>query len=409
VDRYARGAITGLGCDGGAMRKSIISLILLCCSVAPALAATTDDLVAGAPERYVVVPGDTLWSISGRYLKSPWKWNDLWKLNQEQIRNPNRIYPGDVLVLDRSFNETRLRLLKTQTVKLVPGIIESAREAEPVPTIPTADIEPFLSQPLVIVENQLASAPRIVATQENRVALGAGSIAYAKGVTKEDGQRWQIFRPGAALVDPRTNEALGQEATYLGEAIVTKFGPVSTLEIVKSPLEIYAGDYLLPAPRGMALSSYAPHAPGKKITAQIIAAYGSLFETGSKGIVALSKGAKDGIEVGHVLAIYRNLNASTNRLRESSLWGRQGFAYDPKNPTTNYVNEPLVTRDAPLWGRLGPMGAQYKDDKSAIPVTNLPDERYGLMMVFRVFDRASYALIMNAERPVNILDIATNP
>jgi hypothetical protein len=255
----------------------------------------------------------------------------------------------------------------------------------------------------------LTSAPRIVATQENRVALGAGSIAYAKGVTKEDGQRWQIFRPGAALVDPRTNEALGQEATYLGEAIVTKFGPVSTLEIVKSPLEIYAGDYLLPAPRGMALSSYAPHAPGKKITAQIIAAYGSLFETGSKGIVALSKGAKDGIEVGHVLAIYRNLNASTNRLRESSLWGRQGFAYDPKNPTTNYVNEPLVTRDAPLWGRLGPMGAQYKDDKSAIPVTNLPDERYGLMMVFRVFDRASYALIMNAERPVNILDIATNP
>lgn len=391
------------------MRKSIISLILLCCSVAPAPAATIDDLAAGAPERYVVVPGDTLWAIAGRFLKSPWKWNELWKLNQEQIPNPHRIYPGDVLVLDHSFNEMQLRLLRTQTVKLTPGVIESAREPEQIPTIRAADIEPFLSQPLVIVANQLASAARIVATQENRVAVGAGSIAYAKGVTKEKGSRWQIFRPGAPLVDPQTNETLGQEATYLGEAIVTKFGDVSTLEIVKSPLEIYSGDYLLPASRETILSNYAPHAPGKKISAQIIAAYGSLFETGSKGIVTLSKGAKDGLEVGHVLAIYRNLNASANRLRESPVYGRQGFAYDAKNPTTSYVNEPLVTRNSPLWGRVGPMGAQFKQDQTAIPVVNLPDERYGLMMVFRVFDRASYALVMNAERPVNIQDIATNP
>jgi hypothetical protein len=389
------------------MRKSIISLILLCCLVTPQAYAMTDDLAEGAPERYVVVPGDTLWSISSRFLKSPWKWNELWKLNQEQIPNPNRIAPGDVLVLDRSYNETRLRLLKTQTVRLAPGIIESAREADPVPTIPTADIEPFLSQPLVIVPNQLASAPRIVRTQENRVALGAGSIAYAKGVTKEQGLYWQIFRPGAELLDPATNEKLGQEATYLGEATVSKFGDVSTLEIVKSQLEIYSGDYLVPAPRDALMSSYAPHAPDKKINAQIIAAYGSLFETGSNGIVAISKGAKDGLEVGHVLAIYRNLNASTNRLRESPLWGRLAPGNSSKD--SGYVNEPLITRDAPLWGRIGPMGAKYKDDKTNLPSAILPDERYGLMLVFRVFDRAAYALIMNAERPVNILDIATNP
>jgi hypothetical protein len=397
------------GCDGGAMRKSIISLILLCCSVAPVVAATTDDLVEGAPERYVVVPGDTLWGISSRYLKSPWKWNDLWKLNQAEIPNPNRIYPGDVLILDRSYKEARLRLLRVQTVKIAPGIVESAREPESIPTIPTADIEPFLSQPLVIAPDQLAGAPRIIRTQENRVAIGAGGVAYATGLVKERGLNWQIFRPGAALVDPQTKETLGQEATYLGEATVTKFGDVSTLEIVKSQQEIYSGDYLLPAPRETLLNSYAPHAPGKKIDAQIIATYGALFETGNNGIVAINKGARDGLEVGNVLAIYRNLNASTYRLRESALYGRQGFIYDENAPTRNYVNEPLVTRNAPLYGRVGPMGGQYKNDKSALPAVNLPDERYGLMLVFRVFDRASYALIMNAQRPVNVLDIATNP
>ena len=389
------------------MRKSIISLILLCCSAATALAATSDELAEGGPERYVVVPGDTLWSIANRFLKSPWKWNDLWKLNQEQIPNPNRIAPGDVLVLDRAFNETRIRLLKTQTVKVAPGLVESAREPEPIPSIPTADIEPFLSQPLVIVQNQLADAPRIVRTQENRVALGAGSIAYAKGLTKEKGLHWQIFRPGAALIDPQTNEELGQEAIYLGEANVTKFGEVSTLEIVKSQLEIYSGDYLLPAPREIILSSYAPHAPSKKIDAQIISAYGSLFETGGNGIVVINRGSREGVEIGHVFAVYRNLNASTNRLRESPMWGRLGPAGTDKG--SNYVNEPLVTRDAPLWGRLGPAGAQFKNDKTNLPSATLPDERYGLLLVFRVFDRASYALIMNAQRPVNLLDLATNP
>jgi hypothetical protein len=391
------------------MRKSIISLILLCCSVAPVAAATTEDLAEGAPERYVVVPGDTLWGISGRYLKSPWKWNELWKLNQAEIPNPHRIYPGDVLILDRGYKEASLRLLKVQTVKIAPGIVESAREPESIPTIRTADIEPFLSQPLVIVEDQLAGAPRIVRNQENRVAIGAGGIAYATGLVKEKGLNWQIFRPGAALVDPQTKETLGQEATYLGEAKVTKFADVSTLEIVKSQQEIYSGDYLLPAPRETILSSYAPRAPGKKVDARIIAAYGALFETGNNGIVAINKGARDGLEVGNVLAIYRNLNAPAYRLRESALYGRQGLIYDESAPTRSYVNEPLVTRNAPLYGRVGPMGAQYKENPSALPAVNLPDERYGLMLVFRVFDRASYALIMNAERPVNVLDIATNP
>ena len=279
--------------DGGAMHKSIISLIILCCSAAGVLAATTADLADGAPDRYVVVQGDTLWSIAGRFLKSPWKWNEIWKLNHDQIKNPHRIYPGDVVVLDKSALDLRLSLLKGNVVKLSPQTLSSSLESEPVPTIPTADIEPFLSKPLVVAENQLASAARIVRTQESRVALGAGNIAYVKGITKEQGVFWQIFRPGPVLVDPDSKESLGREAIYLGDAKVEKFGDVSTVEIVKSPLEIYAGDYLIQAPREVLLENYVPRAPGKKIDARIIAAYGGLYEIGNNAIVTLSKGSRD--------------------------------------------------------------------------------------------------------------------
>jgi nucleoid-associated protein YgaU len=391
------------------MRKSIISLIILCSWSTLASAATTADLASGAPDRYVVVPGDTLWGIASRYLNSPWKWHELWRMNREQVKNPNRIYPGDVIVLDTSAADVRLQLLKSDTIKLSPQALTSELAAEPVPTIPVGDIEPFLSKPLVIAQDELVSAPRIVRTQENRVALGAGNIAYAQGITQDQGDYWQIFRAGPVLVDPDTSEALGYQAIYLGEAKVAKYGAVSTLEIVKSPLEIYAGDYLLPSPRQALLENYLPHAPDKKIDARIIAAYGGLYEVGNNSIVAISKGARDGVEVGHVFAIYRNLNASTDVLRESALYGRTGLIYSEKNPRTNYYNEPLATRDSPLWGRVGPMGYKYRNDKTRLPSVPLPDERYGLLMVFRVFDRASYALIMNADRQVNVLDIATNP
>ena len=391
------------------MSKSIISLIILYSWVAVAPAAITSDLAEGAPDRYVVVQGDTLWSIASRYLKNPWKWGELWRMNQEQIRNPHRIYPGDVIVLDQSAAEVRLRLLKIETVRLSPQVRASPLAPTPVPTIPISDIEPFLSKPLVIAQNQLASAPRIVRAQESRVALGAGDIAYVQGLTKDQGDYWHLFRAGAALVDPDTNETLGHEATFLGEARVAKHGNVSTVEIVRSPREIYAGDYLLPAPPEVGLDNYVPHAPEKKIDARIIAAYGGLYEVGGNSIVAISRGARDGLEVGHVLAIYRNLNAAPYQFRESALWGRTGFIYDAKNPKTSYVNEPLVTRGSPLYGRVGPAGSQHKDDQTHLPSPPLPPERYGLLMIFRVFDRASFALIMNADRPVNVLDIATNP
>ena len=391
------------------MNKLIISLIILCCWVSAVPAATTVDLAEGAPDRYVVVRGDTLWTIAKRFLKDPWKWNDLWKANQDQIRNPNRIYPGDVLVLDKSAEEMRLKLLRAEVVRISPQIRGQQLAPEPVQVIPTADIEPFLTKPLVIAQNQLASAPRIVRTQESRVAVGAGDIAYAQGLTKDKGLYWQIFRPGSPLVDPVSNETLGFVADYLGEAKVNKLGDVSTIEIVSSPQEIYAGDYLQPSPREVILDGYTPHAPVKKVDARIIALYNQLFEAGPRAVITLNRGSRDGLEKAHVLAIYRNLNAPTFTLRESSLYGRTGFMYDEKNPKRDYENVPIGGRDSPLYGRVGPAGAEFKNDRTNVPNPTLPDERYGLLLIFRVFERASYALVMDASRPVNVLDIATNP
>jgi len=381
------------------MRKAIISLILLLTPGASALAADAAALKEDAPDRYIVVPGDTLWGISGRFLKDPWKWPELWKMNQDQIKNPHRIYPGNVLVLDRSAQEARLRLLQTETVKLSPTVRAEPLAAKEIPAIPPSVIEPFLSKPLVVGQTELDSAPVIRATQENRVAIGAGNLAYAEGLAKDKGEVWQVFRRGDALYDPDTKETLGYEAIYLGDARVLKFGEQSTIEIIKSAQEIYIGDRLLPVSKAQPTFAYVPRAPQKSLRGRIVSTYGSLGESGPTGIVALSKGSRDGLEVGHVLAIYRSQTAARYELRTSPLFGRHGLSgSDAPRP---YYSEEVTPRDGPLYTRGQPV--------SEADIAKLPDERYGLVMVFRTFDRAAFGLIMQASRPVAINDVVTNP
>ncbi len=385
------------------MRKTIISLILLMTPLLPALAADAGALKEDAPDRYIVVPGDTLWSISGRFLKDPWKWPEVWKLNQEQIKNPHRIYPGDVVVLDR-FGQ-QLRLIQGQegaasnVVRLSPRVRAQPLKDAAIPAIPPSAIEPFLSRPLVIGPNELDNTPVILANQENRVAIGAGHIAYVTGITKEQGNAWQIYRRGDALVDPETNELLGYLAVYLGEARVLKFADQSTVEITKSQQEIYAGDNLLPAEKERPTFSYVPRAPSKSVRGRIVSTYGNLGETGPAGIVALSRGTKDGLEVGHVLAILRSQSTAQYETRMAPLYGREGLS-GSESPRTYYA-EQLTSRDSPLLEG----GRPIRPEDAA----KLPDERYGLVMVFRTFDRAAFGLVMQASRPVAINDVVVNP
>lgn len=375
------------------MKNRIISLLLAVASMAWLAGAGAQELKPDAPERYTVQPGDTLWGISGRYLERPWNWPTLWNLNREQIRNPHRIYPGDVLVLNRATGQ-----LHVETVALSPRI-RTEDLSNAVPTIPPAVIEAFISRPMILGENDLDSAPKIMATEESRVVVGAGNVAYVRGLDKSKGENWYIYRRGDRLVDPETGNLLGYMGQYLGEARVRQFGEISRIEIVKSTQEIYTGDSLIPVTREAPLFAYVPRAPAGKISGRVMSLTDNLYETGRYSVVSLSRGAKDGLEVGHVLALYRSPTTSRYAMRTSALFGREGPSGSDSRRT--YYEPQLNVRNTPIYDR--PVALNEAD------LAKLPEQRYGLVMVFRTFDRASFALVMQSRLPVAIDDAFTTP
>jgi hypothetical protein len=342
---------------GFSMHKLIISLI--CCLLPAFAVAATPEIRDNAPDRHIVVKGDTLWDISALFFKDPWKWPQIWGMNKDSIKDPHWIYPGQVIVLDRRTGTLKIgepAAEPTNVVKLSPQTQIEASSHDAIPSIPSADIAPFLSRPLVVGEDELAHAPRIVGTVEGRVILSASDIAYVKNLPHDRGLDWQIYRPGKKLIDPDTNELLGYEATYLGNARVEKFGDISTLRISNAAEEINKGDRLVQAAE-MQPVSYIPRAPESSISARIISIYGGVSEAGQNAIVTINKGRRDGIENGHVLALYH------------------------KGETIEDQGNPLT----------------------------LPDIRYGLLFVFRTFDKVAYALVMQTRLPVELLDVAKTP
>src|SRR6267378_208452 len=360
------------------MQKSITALLALALAGAGLLVLAQDDLQVKdtAPDRYVVQRGDTLWSIATKFLKDQWRWPEIWRMNQEQIRNPHNISPGDVLVLDRSVSPPQLRLSDAgggrgvggaeEGVKLLPRIYTQPLSSEAIPPISPKSIEPFLTQPLLIEEGGLDRAPRIIATEENRVNVGAGNVAYVSGFGGTDAPVWQIYRAGRPLVDPDNQRTLGFEAVFLGTARVTRSGDPATVQIVNSKKEISAGDRLIPAPPPT-IPQYVPHAPSSVVSGRIIGLYDALATSvgGRDSIISINRGRRDGLELGHVLAVYRNV-----------------VIYDQKD---------------------------YLKSRDRSPAIQLPPERYGLVFIFRTFDSVSYALVMESSRPVQGGDIVQNP
>jgi LysM domain-containing protein len=362
---------------------------------APARSKGELKLADDAPDRYVVVKGDTLWTISGRFLKDPWRWPDLWRMNQEQVRNPQRIYPGYILVLDRSKGEPQLKLatlVSNNDIRLDPKVRAQTIGPE-IPSIAPGLIEPFLSQPLVVEEDGLQNAPHIVATQEDRVYLGTGNTAYVAGIRNNKQPLWQIYRPGEPLVDPETKAVLGYEAIYLGSARVTREGDPATVEVVGSEEEIGTGDRLVPANKALPFN-YVPHAPDNFVKGLVISNYHGVFETGRNSIVAINRGTRDGIEIGNVLAVYRKgAKVDTTEAAYPDIGNKERRAnWTGQGPDPN---DPIVAKRA-------------KDETKNVKL-KLPDERFGLIMVFRVFNRVSYALVLNVSRPVIIGDVVQTP
>jgi hypothetical protein len=331
-----------------------------------------------APDVYTVKKRDTLWDISKMYLKSPWRWPELWGMNLDEVRNPHLIFPGQVLYLDKSNGRARLRVGDaaggggvTGEGRVEPRIRSTDLALEGISSIPFNLIEPFLNEAVIFETNQLADAPRIVATQEGRVLLSRGDTAYVRGDLGQE-REYRIFREPKPLVDPTTKKILGYEATYVGSSVYTVQGQTRTgadgkVEIVPATFTVTSirqeagvGDRLSPVP-AREYTNYAPHPPAGPIDGRIVSIYGDGLTAGQNQIVAINKGADDGMERGHVLALYRD-------------------------------GETIVDTT----------------DKTH-PKIKLPDERHGLLFVFRVFDHMSYALILTVKEPVSPGDRFTQP
>jgi nucleoid-associated protein YgaU len=348
------------------------------------------ELAANAPDTYTVKSGDTLWAISRLFLKSPWRWPELWGMNMAQIRNPHLIYPGQRLILEKVDGRATLRLAgdagpgEPPVVKVSPRTRYEALADSALPTLKSNLIEPFLAEPIVIDEVGLKMAPRIVAAQEERVLLTRGDRAYARGpagnpLLDAPGKPidFRVFRDATPLKDPSTGEILGYEAQYLGKARLARGETVqpsadkdsnegrdivpATIDVVLSKEEIRVGDRLLPEPPRQ-LRSYTPHAPGAPVEGRIVSVYGSAVVNAAQNqVVVINRGSRDGMDNGQVLAILKD----GPRMLD----------------TTNGERTPI----------------------------KLPNERNGLLMVFRTFERVSYALILDITDGVKVGDRVTNP
>jgi LysM repeat protein len=336
------------------------------------------ELAPNAPDSHTVQKGDTLWDISKIFLRSPWRWPELWGMNMDQIRNPHLIYPGQVLMLVKVGDRAMLRVgqaageVPTNTVKLSPRVRYETLDNGAIPSIPLHLIGPFLNEAVVFSTDELATAPRIVASQEGRVLMSRGETAYVRGDLK-GAKDFRVFRDSKPLLDPGTGELLGYEARYVGTAEFVRDGGLQTAadgktaQIVPATFrmttvrqEANVGDRLAPVPQ-RDYSAYVPHAPAKAMDGRIVSIYGEAISAGQNQIVTINRGERDGMERGHVLALWRD-------------------------------------------------GARMVDrTDSSKPLMKLPDERTGMLFVFRTFDRVSYALILSAQDPVKPGDRFTQP
>ena len=326
--------------------------------------STKCEFRTNAPDRHVVVRGDTLWGISGRFLQNPWCWPQVWDMNREDIKNPHWIYPNQVIYFDRAAGRLRLGTAPggMQTVKLSPGMRSTRLEDIAIPSIPTQAIEPFLSQPLIVEANALKNTPRIVAGSDDRVFFGKDDKVYVNGALNGE-TRFHAFRPGTPLKDPVSGKVIAYEAAFLGTLTVDQASssPSTAHRMIvdDAQQEMGAGDHLVPVPPTPVMN-YVPHAPARRVDANVMAVYGAgLSMAASHQIVSVNRGESHGLDVGSVLALHRS--------------GR------------------VVV------------------DKSVRQPVRLPDEEYGNLFIFRVFPNVAYGLVMHVDSPVRIGDRASSP
>lgn len=313
------------------------------------------------PDRYVVAKGDTLWDISERFLRDPWLWPEVWYVNP-QIDNPHLIFPGDIITLVYVDGRPQLRLQRGHgDVKLSPSA-RAERLDQAIPTIPVDAIKQFLTRPLMTDDATLESAPYILAMADEHLVAGANDRIYARGIDTSEHGRYYVYRPAGEIRDPVSNEVLGYEALYIGEATLQRFGDPSTLLLTSTTQEARIGDRLMPVMDQDVYTHFVPKPPAQEVEGRILSVLGGVTQIGQYQVVSINRGAREGIEVGNVLRIFQS----------------GAVVEDMINPRSKEK-------------------------------VQLPEEDAGVMLVFRIFDKVSYGLVMKATRPLHVLDIVRNP
>ncbi|OZG73257.1 peptidoglycan-binding protein [Hahella sp. CCB-MM4] len=342
------------------MRK-MLSLMFGAVLLVSQLALAAPELRNDHPDRYTVVKGDTLWDISSRFLKNPWYWPEIWHVNP-QVENPHLIFPGDVLALVYIDGQPRVTIAErgaaSRTIKLTPEKRITPLESA-IPAIPLEAIQPFLTDNRVVQEEDLLEAPYVLLGKKGNLIVGAGDQVYARGEAKVD-ESYGIYRRGQVYIDPETEEFLGVEARSIALGRVTEGAEdVVTVQIRRTSEEIRQGDRLLQEEDREISSTYYPSNPDREIRGRMIAVLDGVSQIGQYDVVVINKGVEDGLKEGNVLAVYK-------------------------------------------------VGEQVRDPYTK-EILQLPSDRAGILMIFRVFDRVSYGLILKAERPLAIMDEVRNP
>ncbi len=341
------------------MRKSLLALLLVAVG---GMAQAAVQLKENHPEQYTVVKGDTLWDISARFLSEPWKWPELWHANP-QVENPHLIYPGDNLSLVYIDGQPRIMLNRGAsrgTIKLSPTV-RTTPMAEAISTIPLEAINSFLlSNRIVDSAAEFDAAPYIVAGNAERVISGSGDRVYGRGDFQDGIKVYGIFRQGKTYVDPTTEEFLGINADDVGTAeLIDMEGDIATMMLTRVTQEARLGDRLFPSEERAVNSTFMPSEPKEEISGVILDVPRGVTQIGQFDVVTLNKGARDGLSVGNVLAVYKTGETVRDRVTGENV--------------------------------------------------KIPDERSGLLMVFRTYDKLSYGLVLQATRSLAVMDKVRNP
>jgi nucleoid-associated protein YgaU len=335
------------------MKKRVLSLfaasLLMLSSMVLAL-----EMKDGHPDSYVVKKGDTLWDISGMFLANPREWPEIWQVNP-QIENPHKIYPGDTLSLVYVDGQPTLRLnrgMAANTVKLSPTV--GVTELEPaIPAIPLEEIHAFMRDSRFVQPEEMEGAPYVMAGTKRHIIAGAGDEIFGRGDFSDGNKIYGIFREGQVFTDPETEEFLGIQATAVGESrLISVSNDVARLLVNRTHSEIKQGDTLLPTIDEPVRAFFQPSKPKNDVAGEIMAVEGGVSQIGPMSVVIINLGKREGIEPGNVLRIYRN--------------GEN--VYDP-------VAKELV---------------------------QVPNDKAGLLMFFKVHEKLGYALVLTVDQDVSI-------